>query len=581
MLCCATPSQDSIRLRLKELPDGKEKLTLILKMISGSNHYQQNIIDAQQGMPLAQKLNDSFSMAKLYMAIGEGEYFAGNYDEAASNIFKGIHILEQHPTSKELGYALNSIAKLYRKTRDLDKAEHYYNQALALFEQVNDSIGVQMIWNESGVVYEYKKDYNEAIRRYKISGEYAIARKDSGGLSYVYNFLAGVYVLQNKFADAEQNMNACIAIREKMKDTFSLALGYSDFGALYLAEKKYEEANKYYQYSNAIAQKLSYTELLGNNYFQMAEIAKQQGDFQTAYNYYLKGSTIKDSVFSINKMQQIQELNTKYQTEKKEQQLQLQSLAINKKNFIIIFIVSIATLSVLLLYSYYRRKRLKQEAEMNAAIIKQQDLATKAVIEAEEKERQRIAQDLHDGVGQMMSAVKLNLSSFQSELSLQDGALQHKLNNIYSLVDDSCKEVRSVSHNMMPNALIKSGLGIAIREFLQKIDTKVLEVSLYIDGLNENLPSDMETMVYRIVQECVNNVVKHAVANRLDISIVRDEHLTITIEDNGKGFDMQAMKGKEGIGLQNIKTRVSYLKGNIEYDSSPGRGTVVLIEIPI
>lgn len=563
------------------LPNGKEKLELIFKLINNNTHYQQNINDATIGLSIAQQLNDSIGMARFHIAIGEAYYFKGSYDAAAKSLFIGLGIFERQPRSKQLGYAYNSIGKLYRKTRDLEKAVQYYDQALNVFEQLNDSLGVQMIWNESGVVYEYKKDYAEAIRRYKLSGEYAKARNDSAGLGYVYNFLAGVYVLQGKYTEAEQNMAACIAIRENMKDTFSLALGYSDFGGLYLAEGKYDAAKKYYLQSNAIAEKLTYAKLLSNNYQQLAEVAKQEGDYRAAYQYFRLASTMKDSLFSLDKTKQIQELNTQYQTEKKEQQLKLQSLAINRRNFIIIGILTLAVLASLLAYSYYRRRQLKQEATMREAIIKQQDLATKAVIAAEEKERQRIAQDLHDGVGQMMSAVKLNLSSFQTELSIDDEALQHKLDNIYSLVDDSCKEVRNVSHNMMPNALIKSGLSIAVREFLHKIDVKAIEVNLYIDGLNEHLPSDMETMVYRIIQECVNNVVKHAAASRLDISIIKDENLSITIEDNGKGFDSKTILGKEGIGLQNIKSRISYLKGSIEYDSSPGRGTVVLIEIPL
>lgn len=214
--------------------------------------------------------------------------------------------------------------------------------------------------------------------------------------------------------------------------------------------------------------------------------------------------------------------------------------------------------------------------------MQQQDIATKAVLEAEERERQRIAQDLHDGVGQMMSAVKLNLSAFQSELQITDEQIKNKFENIFSLVDDSCKEVRSVSHNMMPNALLKNGLSTAVREFLNKIDSNALEVNLYVEGLDEHLNSDVEIMLYRVIQECVNNAVKHAGASKLDLSIIREEkNLSVSIEDNGKGFDTSDMDLFSGIGLKNIISRVEYLKGNIEFDAKENKGTAIIIHVPL
>ena len=140
--------------------------------------------------------------------------------------------------------------------------------------------------------------------------------------------------------------------------------------------------------------------------------------------------------------------------------------------------------------------------------MKQQELATKAVLEAEENERQRIAKDLHDGVGQMMSAAKMNLSAFESEIKFADTEQQLSFEKIIQLVDESCAEVRSVSHNMMPNALLKNSLASAVREFINKLDQKTLKVHLYTEGLDERLDSNIETVLYRVIQECVNNVDK-------------------------------------------------------------------------
>jgi signal transduction histidine kinase len=239
-------------------------------------------------------------------------------------------------------------------------------------------------------------------------------------------------------------------------------------------------------------------------------------------------------------------------------------------------------LMILLGFSYYRRNKLQQEKKLQVEVIKQQDLATKAVIAAEENERKRIAADLHDGVGQMMSAAKMNLSAFESDISFKDQVQKLSFEKIIGLVDESCKEIRSVSHQMMPNALLKSGLASAIKEFIDKIDNRVIKINLYTEGLNERLDSNIETVLYRVIQECVNNVIKHSGANSLDISLIKDaDGIAATIEDNGKGFDVNDKEKFSGIGLKNITSRIEFLKGTVDFDSSAGKGTLVAIHVPL
>ena len=278
----------------------------------------------------------------------------------------------------------------------------------------------------------------------------------------------------------------------------------------------------------------------------------------------------------------ISEIQTKYETEKKEQTIALQDSQLSKKNYVIGGILVILVFSTLLSYSYYNRNRLKHQAKLQEAIIHQQELATHAVIEAEERERKRIAGDLHDGVGQIMSAAKMNLSMMSSELSFSNKEQKLAFDKAMDLVDEGCREVRTVSHNIMPNALLKSGLTSAIREFVNKLDQRVIKVNLYSEGLNERIDTKTESVLYRIVQESVNNVIKHSGAEALDISLIKDEDgISVTIEDNGKGFDTSDKDKFSGIGMRNIQSRVDYLKGTVEWDSAPGKGTVVAIHIPL
>jgi signal transduction histidine kinase len=134
---------------------------------------------------------------------------------------------------------------------------------------------------------------------------------------------------------------------------------------------------------------------------------------------------------------------------------------------------------------------------------------------------------------------------------------------------------------MMPNALIKAGLASAVRKFLDNLNIRVIKINLYTEGLNERIDTNTETILYRIIQETVNNVIKHAEASILDISLIKEnDSISVIIEDNGKGFDLQLAKNKDGIGLKNIESRISFLKGSVEWDSRIGTGTVVAINIP-
>lgn len=280
-------------------------------------------------------------------------------------------------------------------------------------------------------------------------------------------------------------------------------------------------------------------------------------------------------------LHQLAELNSRVEIAEKEKLFQQQRHKIRLQNYVLIGIGVLVLLSGLLIHSHYRRYKLRQETILKTALMKQHELAIKAVIEAEENERQRIAKDLHDGVGQMMSAAKMNLSAFESEIIFQNQDQKNSLQKVIQLVDESCKEVRTVSHIMMPNALLKNNLDAAIRDFVDKLNNKNLHANVYTEGIDQRLDISVETVLYRVVQECVHNAIKHAGATRLDISLVRDKDgISGTIEDNGKGFDANK-SNSDGIGIKNISTRIEYLKGTVDFDSSAGRGTLVAFHVPL
>jgi signal transduction histidine kinase len=262
--------------------------------------------------------------------------------------------------------------------------------------------------------------------------------------------------------------------------------------------------------------------------------------------------------------------------------LQDKQLAINQKNTVIGIIIGLALILFLLGFGFYRRKQLEQKAILAAEQTKQRELLTRAVIEAEETERKRIASDLHDGVGQLFSAVKMNLGGLLNRVEITKDEDRFLAEKTMALVDESCKEVRVISHKMMPNFLLKSGIASDIKSFIEKIDENTLKISFESSGFKEQLEFNEEIILYRVIQELINNVIKHAKANELHIVLNKTkQNIQVKIIDNGVGFDYEKALEKGGLGLKNILVRIEYLKGKVHFSSHRPSGTIVQIDVPI
>lgn len=244
--------------------------------------------------------------------------------------------------------------------------------------------------------------------------------------------------------------------------------------------------------------------------------------------------------------------------------------------FVIAFFIEIIALSGLLAYRVKLMQGMSEKLLIEKNFIQQQ--RTQAVLEAEERERIRIARDLHDGVGQTLAAARMTLGNYLSQKKIESSEMQNSLD----LLEDSIKEIREISHNMMPSSLTKFGLTSALKQFTNKVNALgKIEIELQIVGFKERSDEKIELMLYRIVQEIISNIIRHADARKVNIELVRhDTELILIVEDDGRGFDT-ARTENHGIGLKNIATRVEYLNGSVNFDSSIGKGTSVVIEVPL
>jgi signal transduction histidine kinase len=358
----------------------------------------------------------------------------------------------------------------------------------------------------------------------------------------------------------------------------------------YKMQKKWFQSEQFCKKTIKIADTLQLHDLLAKTYNVLSDIEEERGNYKKAYEYYIVFTNYNDSVNSKDQVELMHEMEAKYQSTAKDKSLSQKQLliersnaAIHNKNNLILFSISgivIMVLLTLLIYFYNRSKRRLALQHIEALETDRELKILQAMMDGEERERGRIAGHLHDGIGGMISAIKMHLgvSKLENEALGKSEAYQQGLH----LLEDMAKEVRKTAHNLMPEVLHKYGLEEAIRLHCRSTSNKTLEVHFQSYNLTKEWNSNAELIIYRIVQELVNNAVKHAACTEVLVDISQDEKsMTITVEDNGKGFTPSEQNSKDGMGLSNIRSKAVALEGKIELTSEPGTGTTVTIELPL
>jgi two-component system, NarL family, sensor kinase len=205
---------------------------------------------------------------------------------------------------------------------------------------------------------------------------------------------------------------------------------------------------------------------------------------------------------------------------------------------------------------------------------------TEALLQGEERERKRLAGDLHDGLGGMLAGVKMNLSRLTPANS--EAHFANDLPAIIHQLDRSVNELRRIARNMMPESLLTSGLETALRETCESFSSKEQLIEFQAFNLETTIPKELQVTIFRIVQELVTNAIRHSDASSVLVQCSQNEQVFyITVEDNGKGFHVDHLSAGKGIGLINVKNRVDYLKGSLDIDTAPGAGTAINIEFNV
>jgi signal transduction histidine kinase len=496
------------------------------------------------------------------------------------NMLVARQYFEKLGNKEAVGNTLNNIGQVYLKKKDNDQAITYFKNGVALYASIGDERNMAISYHSIANAMSAKGLHDSARHYWKIAEEKYVQQKDERNLALINADLAESYNREEKWAEAVPYFQEAIRLNRAIENSRSLAGIYIAFATNSIAQSKLESGKLLLDSAKTFLTISNQKNHWRDYYKTLAALYEAQGNATLALQSLQQYVLYSDSVLNETNIKAIADMGVKYETEKKEQEIVLQKAQVAKKNTIIWAIAGLSALMALLGYSYYRRYRLKKEKELQQEVMHQQDMAARSVLLAEENERRRIAAELHDGVGQIMSAARMNLDAIVRELQPLATDKLVKLERVVNLVDEGCKEVRAVSHSMMPNALLKKGLASALHDFIQKIDQQVIKTQLHIEGLQERLSPETESVLYRVIQECVNNVIKHSGANQLDISVIHEkDSVDVTIEDNGKGFNVQEVV--QGIGLQNIRARIQFLKGTLDIESSPGRGTFTGIHVPV
>ena len=564
--------------------------------------YQGNKMDSalyflQQAGTLSKRIHYLIGELKCTSLYADVLNRQGKYDQALQLNLQTVKRAQENGLKLPLGKACLNVAISYSYKSAFDSCLHYNQRALSILESLNAEPELAVLYSNLCFLYGHSlHQYDKAIFygekalllankpggdreivamaklniSYALTGAKKYARallinKEGYDLARQLNHLhlqvQALTVMGNIYLRLREYDQMLPVALERLKlaktrgNVRLEALALTALASAYLHVKRYEKTKQYVQQALALSQTHQMKDIWRDNALLLSNVELAMGNLKAHDDSWEKSDSLRDAVMNEKIRSNLQELETRYETTKKENQIrqlqkekEIQLLTIRQKNTVnYIFIGSTVSLLAfgLLFYRNARNAKIigQQTQQLQQQRIKeleqaQQLVAAHSILEGQEAERIRLAKDLHDGLGSMLSGIKLTLSSMQGSLVIS----QEETGNFtmaLEQLDATIRELRRVAHSMMPEALARFGLAAALQDFcigLSKLAQ--LSIDLQILGLEKRMDSNTEIVLYRIVQELLNNVIKHAEATEVLVQLIRSEKsLSLTVEDNGRGFD--------------------------------------------
>jgi two-component system NarL family sensor kinase len=536
-----------------------------------------------ESLGIRKQMKDTMGMASLYLKIGIVYQKQGALQKSLTNQFEALKLYEILNFKKGISYSLNNIANIHYNMGNNSKALEYHQKSYLIKKEMNDEYGMAGSLVNIGNIYFEQKDYQSAITTLEKS--LLMLRKigDREYLSACLNNLGSALINIGKSKEAMPLIVEALKLRKQEGDKKGLLSSYINYANACFNLNLLSETKKAFEEALQLSKQISALPEQVMLYKNLSDISDKTGNSSLALLYLRQHNILQDSLLNVNLNSEIAEMQTKYETEKKEKEnvllknenaikaLQL-SKEISQRNVLIVMILLIIISASFVLVAIRNQSKIK----ISKTLLEQERVKLNEVLQTQEFERKRISRELHDGVGQMMAVVKMNVSAIEPEQ--KNTELYHKT---LELIDKSCEELRQISHQLMPGILIKGGLKDALHEMALYMNSAG-NTAVYIDleGFEIRPSEIVEINLYRIIQELLTNIVKYASATEVHIQLTKENgNITVMIEDNGKGFDIELLKKSKGNGWHNINSRLNLLNATIEIDSKIGKGTAVFIDI--
>ena len=546
----------------------------------------QGILWAQSCLDQAKMLNNQQLVGRSHLNLGITFYLSGDYEQCLTNYLAALDIFEQLGDKAWIGRACNELSVYSRKQKQFKKGLEYLDRSFEMCSAVNDTDCVETSLNNRAVIYELTGNYELAIVYYRKAEAIAKSSGNLLGLAYIYADAAECHRRKGDLDSCMLLIDQSISILDSIGNLQGVAINMLNKAIILAMEKKYDRSVAAFEESIALAEKIHFNDLLQSAHYELGRTYADMKNFEKSFYHIDRSYVIRDSLLNDSKLSALSEMEVKYETEKvekeflAEQQERIQAeLRIEGRNKWILGISGFFVAFVFFALFLYQRKSRLAQAEKDRAIISEREKGLQAVFDATEEERQRIAKDLHDGIGQQMSGLKMawqNLSVSIAGLSEKEAA---RIGELTKVLDAAASEVRDISHQMMPKVLEEFGLVQAIEGMLEKsLKFTALTYSFEHYNIDERFSRKIELSLFRITQELLNNVIKHSGATHVSMQLFKNQdQLILIVEDNGKGFNME--KSKDGHGLLNIHSRLSTIHGKVNYEASENAGTTATIRV--
>jgi two-component system NarL family sensor kinase len=547
------------------------------------------IIYYKKSLEISELLGNKQDIANCYNNLGTSYNDIGKNEVALEYYLNSLKLNEELKNKKLIAYSNLNIGAVYHNEGDTLTSLNYYAKALAIAQEIKDRRCVATCYSNIGGLYNYQGNYARALKFYKYALAVFEELEDIYGIFMCFINVGICYMNLDDFDKSMEFLKKAYNKSKESSDNYILCSSSLNIAELYLKKKDNINAIFFAKEGLKLAKEIKVVSFEHKAYNVLKDAYYKEKDYRQAFDFYGLYLSTNDSLFNKEKARQIIEIEAKYETNKKEKEIEIQALKISEQQIqlgqnriILISMIILILFTILFIILLLNRYRIKQRILNKNQLIEQQKQYTLSIIDMQEKDRTRIARDLHDGIGQSLAGIISNFDELSKAFEKMPATQQHLFNVTSRTIDEAYAELRNLSHQMMPRALKVAGLSAAISDLLEKT---LVNTNISYSFKNEEpgtLPESISISVYRIFQELFGNIIKHAKADKITVDLlVSQNQLVLIVEDNGMGISSHQDTKKPGMGLFNINARVQSLQGSFIIEPSSVKGTVATIIIPL